>query len=301
MASDGNGSKFFLKRYAALGERVSGFELKRSIRVNTLKISQNEIVKRLSSLGVELKKIPFVKDGFWIEKSRFSLGAVTECLLGYYHLQEAASQIPAEILNPQEDDIVLDMAASPGGKTAQLSAIMKNKGAIVSLELKLHRLVALKTNLERLGVKNVVAYLYDARDAPKLGIQFDKILLDAPCSGNFIGDADWFTKRDLAGIQRSSDIQRGLLKAAVASLKKGGTLVYSTCSLEPEEDELNIQWLLDNFGDEIKLEETGLSMGSAGLTSIFGKKLNAEIAKCIRFWPNKTGTQGFFVAKARKK
>jgi len=301
MALGGSGSEFFIGRYAALGERVSQPTLKQSLRVNTLKISAGELVKRLGALGVSLKKIPFAKQGYWVEKSRFSIGAITEYLLGYYHMQETASQIPAEVLNPAESDIVLDMAASPGGKTSQLSALMENKGAIVSLELKPHRLASLKVNLERLGAKNVVAYLYDARDAPKLGIQFDKILLDAPCSGNFASDRDWFSKRDLSGVQRSAEIQRGLLKAAIACLKKGGVLVYSTCSLEPEENELNMQWLLDNFGEEITIEETGLSVGSPGLTNVFGRKLCNEIGKCRRFWPHKTGTQGFFVVKVRKK
>jgi 16S rRNA C967 or C1407 C5-methylase (RsmB/RsmF family) len=120
---------------------------------------------------------------------------------------------------------------------------------------------------------------------------FDKVLLDAPCSGNFVTDSAWFEKRSIEGIRLMAKTQKELLRAAVRVLKPSGTLVYSTCSLEPEEDEDVIEWALDTF--PIKLVETGLNVGDSGITD--------RTKLCRRFWPEKTGTQGFFIAKMQLK
>lgn len=288
---------FFLDRYKKLGQTVSRITLKPALRINTLKISEAELISRLKKLGVKLELIPFAKHGYYCS-SKFSLGAITEYLLGYFYLQEAAAQVPVQVLDPKPDETVLDCCASPGGKTTQIAQLMKNKGTLIALEKKRHRMASLKTNLERCGVNNCIAYLMDANKASTLGIQFDKILLDAPCSGNFITDQAWFNKRDLEGIRRASEIQKSLIEKSLAVLKKGGTLVYSTCSLEPEENELNMQWMLKNF--KVKIEKINLKTGDPGLTNVFNKKLDKAIANCIRFWPNKTNTEGFFIAKIKK-
>jgi NOL1/NOP2/sun family putative RNA methylase len=256
-----------------------------------------EIVARLEKLGIKLQKIPFTQYGY-IAESKFSLGAIQEYLFGYYYLQESAAQLPVQVLDPKPTDIILDCCAAPGGKTSQLAQAMKNQGVIVAYELKPHRLVSLLMNLERTGVENVVLFKGDAACAKLLETQFDKILLDAPCAGNFVSDKDWFEKRDIDGINRSSAIQKRLLKAAVEVLAPGGVLVYSTCSLEPEENELNMQWALENL--PVRLENVSLPIGDPGLTNIFGKKLSPDIAKCRRFWPHKTNTEGFFIAKLVK-
>ncbi len=292
------GKDFFRKRYEQLGGKIVDLKLKPSIRVNTLKISAKNLIKRLESLGVSLERIPFTRDGYKILKSPFSMGAITEYLLGYYSLQESAAQLPVQVLNPRPDEFVLDMCAAPGGKSTQIAQLMKNKGTLVCYDLKPHRLTSLKTNLERCGVTNSVVFRADASKADKLKIQFDKVLLDAPCSGNFLSEPGWLDKRDLEGVNRNAAIQRKLLKSAVEVLKPGGTLVYSTCSLEPEEDELNVQWALDNLGVELK--DTGIKIGSAGSVKIFNQNLDESIILCRKFWPHLTGTQGFFVAKMVK-
>ncbi len=292
--------KYFLGRYAELGEHVpEKIEVKPALRVNTLRIPENVLIDRLNALGIMLSKIPWLQHGYFVEHSKFSLGASVEFLLGYYYLQGAAAQLPAEVLDPKPGELVLDCCASPGGKTTQLSQLMQNKGAIIALEKKSHRLLSLRNNLERMGASNCIVCHIDAAKAAQLGIKFDKILLDAPCSGNYATDDKWFSKRKIEDIRKSAKFQRGILSAALEVLKPGGILVYSTCTLEPEENELNMQWLIDNY--DASLEPIGVNIGDKGIIYVFGKELHSSIADCRRFWPHKTGTEGFFIAKVRKK
>lgn len=288
-----------IKRYTSLGCACKNIDLRQSLRVNTLKTTDAEIITRLKSLGVKIEKIPFTDNGYYYD-SKFSLGATSEYLQGYYYIQEAASQLPPKILAPKTGEIVLDMCAAPGSKTTQIAQYMQNQGILLALDSDSRRLFALRNNLERCGVENTILYKKDSRFVSDLKIQFDKVLLDAPCSGNYAIEKEFFTKKSVDGIRERSRLQKELLKAAIRVLKKGGTLVYSTCSLEPEEDEMNIDWVLGKY-PELKLEDTGLTIGDPGLTEVFGKKLNPEIKKCRRFWPEKTGTEGFFIAKMIKK
>ncbi|MBI4141525.1 RsmB/NOP family class I SAM-dependent RNA methyltransferase, partial [Candidatus Woesearchaeota archaeon] len=222
-----NHKQFFQQRYEQLGGTIKEIILKKSIRVNTLKISHEKFVERMKAIGVKLTKIPFLRDGYYAE-APFSLGAITEYLIGDYYLQEAAAQLPVELLNPQQTDTVLDMCAAPGGKTTQISQLMNNKGTIVAVEYKEHRLISLCANLERIGTENVIVLKTNAVNLLKSQLRYDKILLDAPCSGNYATDKTWFNKRTLQGIHTSQKIQRELLKTAIKLLKPQGILVYST-------------------------------------------------------------------------
>lgn len=282
----------FIERYKQM---CPDFKLEsnvvKSIRINTLKVKD---IKRLSRF--KLEKLPL--DFSYVSKTKLPMGATLEYLEGYYYLQELGSQAAVQVLDPKENDVVLDMAASPGGKTTQISQYMNNKGVVFALELKKQRLPSLINNINRMGAKNVIVYNMDAKDASELDTQFDKILLDAPCSGNYTKESDWFEKRTLTDIKKNSTFQRNLLKSALSLLKEGGILVYSTCSLEPEENELNIDWLLSE--EKVTLEEIKLPIGSKGLTNFDNKDLNPELSKTVRFWPHKEKTQGFFIAKIRK-
>ena len=257
--------------------------------------SRDEVVKRLESLGVALEKIPFLEDGYWISKSRFSVGATAEYLLGLYSIQEAAAQIPATLFTEPEDKTVLDACASPGGKTVQLAGLMKNGGVVVALELKQRKMFALVNQLERCRVTNTAVYNMDAKEASKLNMTFGRVLLDVPCSGNPITDRDWFSKRTMEDVHRNARRQRQILTEAVKVTEEGGEIVYATCSLEPEENELNIDWAVANL--DVKVEEIKCP-GEKGLTNVFGKQLDRSIQKCRRIWPEQT--QGFFVCKLRK-
>jgi NOL1/NOP2/sun family putative RNA methylase len=287
--------QFFVNRYKNLGWNYKEVKLKQAIRINIMNASRDAVVSRLESLGVTLEKIPFLEDGYWISKSKFSVGATAEYLLGLYSIQETAAQIPATLFVELEDKIVLDACASPGGKTVQLANLMKNSGVIVALELKERKMFALANQLERSRVTNTAVYNMDAKEASKLSIKFDCVLLDVPCSGNSITDRDWFNKRTIEDVYKNSRRQRQILTEAVKVTKDGGEIVYATCSLEPEEDELNIDWALGALN--VKVEKINCH-GEKGLTNVFGKELDRSIEKCRRIWPDQT--QGFFVCKLKK-
>ncbi|MBR9693172.1 RsmB/NOP family class I SAM-dependent RNA methyltransferase [Candidatus Woesearchaeota archaeon] len=291
---------YFENRYLKICPDFSTeVEERKALRVNTLKIEVSEITKRLEMKEVKIEKIKFLRKGYYYE-AEFSLGATPEYLMGYYYLQGAASQLVAEVLDPQQGETVLDMAAAPGSKTTHLAQLMKGTGTIVALDSNVQRLASLRNNCERLMVKNVLMFKKDGRFIADLGMEFDRILLDAPCSGNFCSEEGWFNKRNIEDIKQNGRVQKALLKAAYNVLKKGGTLVYSTCSLEPEEDELVINWFLGKY-DDMQLEKLDFELGDEGVVEWENKQLNPELAKTRRFWPHKTNTEGFFVAKLRKK
>ena len=180
----------FVERYSKLTDWESFKQyslsfLRRSIRVNTLKISINELKKNLEKNWV-LEQIPWCKEGFWIEhikKERRDIGNLIEHSLGYFYTQEAASMIPPLVLEPKEDEIILDMAASPGSKTTQIAAYMNNKGLLVANDYTIKRMKPLSINIQRCGVTNCIITLMQGQWFKRSGIKFDKILVDAPCSG----------------------------------------------------------------------------------------------------------------------
>jgi len=286
-----------MERYRAMGSTLSGDETtSQAIRVNPLRTKDEKLVETLTEQGVELEKIPCLDHGFKVIDSPFSLGASIEYLLGYYSLQETASQYPVQALQPRQEDRLLDMASAPGGKTTQAAAYMQDKGIIVAVDINRDRLFATENNVERCGVTNTSIHHVDSLELPdKEG--FTKVLLDAPCSGNYVTDNQWFKRRTREDIERNAELQKRLITKALNLLESGGVLLYSTCSLEPEENEQNIQWLLENHDVEL-VELDG--PGDPALTNINGISLDQKISYCRRFWPDKTGTQGFFVAKVVK-
>ena len=288
-------------------ERGYEFETRQVIRINTLKANEEDVVKRLKEKDVNLIKVNGLNHAYYAD-SEFSLSSMPEYLFGYFYIQEIASQYVPIVLNPNSTDIVLDMCASPGSKTTQMAQMMGNKGNIIALDVGV-RINKLKYNIERMGIENTIVIKSDARffeaklkgnsnNANENKLLFDKILLDAPCSGNYVIEKDWFKKRTIEDVKGCSLDQRELIRNAIKNLKDDGILVYSTCSLEHEENEFVIDWAINKFG--LKVIETGLKIGENGLTQVSGKVLDNSISKCKRFWPSKTGTQGFFVAKLQR-
>ena len=290
------GKGFFVGRYEKLGWKYENVKPKQAIRINVMNTKKADIIKRLEALGIELEKIPFLENGYWIYHSKFSVGATSEYLLGLYSIQEAAAQIPATLFTDLKDKIVLDACAAPGGKTVQLADLMQNTGAIIASDVRRQRLTALSNQLKRCRVKNTIAYHMDARQASRLKIRFDRILLDVPCSGNFATDTEWFRQRTIKDVEKNAKLQREILTEAAKVLKDGGEIVYSTCSLEPEENELNIEWAIKNLNFQV---EKINCYGEKAPTNIFGKQLDSSIENCRRIWPGQT--QGFFVCKLKKR
>jgi len=290
-----SGKQFFVDRYAQLGWKFKEVKLRPSIRVNQTNIKGKNLPERLRRAGLELTKIHFLSNGYWVDRSKVSPGATSEYLLGMYSIQEAAAQIPATLFTVLNGKEVCDACAAPGGKTVQLADMMGNSGTITALDTSKPRLTAMANQLERCHVSNTAIYNVDARKARTLNGKYDRLLLDVPCSGNFAGDSEWFKRRTFADVERNANIQREILAEATKCLADHGEIVYSTCSLEPEEDELNIDWAVKNLKLSIQKIDC---LGDEGLTDVFDNELDQTVSFCKRIWPGET--QGFFVCKLKK-
>lgn len=205
---------------------------------------------------------------------------------GLFYAQSLPSMVAAKVLEPSEDELIIDMAAAPGGKTSHIAQLMENRGEIIAMDKSQNRLKKMEGELERLGVKNVRLIHMDSRKLPELGIQADKILLDAPCTALGIRPKLW-ESRTPKDIEDTARYQRHFINAAIKSLKRGGVLVYSTCTLSYEENEANVRYILEKG---LKLEEQSVFIGSHGI----------GVDDVQRFYPNRHLTQGFFIAKFRK-
>jgi NOL1/NOP2/sun family putative RNA methylase len=291
-----SGKEFFANRYEQLGWKFEEVGPRQAIRINITNAMGKNLEDRLHALGVQLEKVPFLETGYWVRNSKVSVGATAEYLLGLYSIQEAAAQIPATLFTALKDKTVLDACAAPGGKTVQLADLMGNTGVIVALDVKKQRLAALSNHLERCHVSNALVYHFDARQASGLNLKFDKILLDVPCSGNFAVDADWFERRTLKDVEQNARLQREILSETVACLSDDGEIVYSTCSLEPEENEMQIDWAIKHLN--LQTEEVDC-YGQKGLTEVFGSQLDVSVERCRRIWPAET--QGFFICKLKRR
>jgi NOL1/NOP2/sun family putative RNA methylase len=217
-------------------------------------------------------------------------------------VQDAASMIPPVVLNPKKGDIVLDICAAPGSKTTQLAQYMENTSILLANDAQGKRLSALGINLQRCGVTNTIITKMDGERIRGEEI-FDKILIDAPCSGTgTIRRSYKIAEMWSPGlVDRMSKIQYKLLKNAFRLLKKGGTLVYSTCTLEPQENEGTVNKLLQE-NKNAQIQEIKLNIKrSTPITSFNGEEYSNEVKKCLRIYPQDNDTEGFFVAKIKKK
>jgi tRNA (cytosine49-C5)-methyltransferase len=279
--------------------------LPRSIRINTIKTTIAEVKSRLSKEWY-LEQVPWCKEGFWIrhkgggKEERRDIGNLLEHTLGYIYVQEAASMIPPLVLDPQPGELILDMCAAPGSKTTQIAQYMENKGLLIANDKTHQRLQSLGINVQRCGITNALITQMDALWFKDM--QFDRILLDAPCSGTGTIRKSLKTLRmwNPNGINRLANMQRRLIDKAFALLKPGGTLVYSTCSNEPEEDESVVSFLLKKY-DNAVCEPFSLNLEHGPAIIEFNdKKYHPDVKHCLRLWPQDNDTEGFFVAKIKK-
>jgi NOL1/NOP2/sun family putative RNA methylase len=317
----------------------------RSIRCNTLKISVDELKKRLENnrwkISQPWKNYPEVMiiegkysdklieenvndnpnkrgdklgvdgrgdgGGTVINLEPGELGNSLEHLLGYYYIQELSSMLPVLVLKPEKNQLVLDLCASPGSKTTQIASFMENKGTIIANEISMGRLRILATNLERCGVSNCIITRKEGtafcNRLERQNVQFDKILVDAPCSGE--GTLRSTPKTALMWnintVKLLSGMQKKLVASAISLLKKGGELVYSTCTHSPEENEEIVDFILKNFPDEITIESIKLPIiCKQGITEWNKSKYDKEVNKSCRIYPHVANTEGFFIAKFKK-
>ncbi len=275
--------------------------IRTAIRVNTLRTSIDETIARLDKKGVNLERVPWLEEGFYAEFANVSSGALFEHLLGFYYVQGIPSMSVVRTLDPKPGEIVFDLAAAPGGKTTHIAQLMNNEGMLIAIEQDKKRVSTLVGNIHRCGVTNTLVLRGDAKKISTLEIVPDRILLDAPCSGEGLIPIDPTrkTSKTMADIRYCATKQDELLEAAISSLRPGGTIVYSTCSIAPEENEIVIDDLLSKH-PEVKIVPIGLEFGVPAYTKPYGLMLDESIALARRFLPHIHGLEGFFICKMVK-
>ncbi|WP_297203048.1 16S rRNA (cytosine(1407)-C(5))-methyltransferase RsmF [uncultured Pluralibacter sp.] len=274
--------------------------LRRSIRVNTLKITTADFLKLVAPYGWRLTPIPWCEEGFWIERDDdelLPLGSTAEHLSGLFYIQEASSMLPVSALfaDDTRPRLVMDVAAAPGSKTTQIAARMGNAGLILANEFSASRVKVLHANISRCGVSNVALTHFDGRVfGPALPETFDAILLDAPCSGEGVvrKDPDALKNWSPESNHEIALTQQALMESAFHALRPGGTLVYSTCTLNREENEAIVAQLLEAFPQAVEVVSLG------GLFNGADAALTPE--GFLHVFPQIYDCEGFFVARLRK-
>merc|ERR1711872_639048 len=276
-----------------------------TIRTNTLKTRRRDLAQALINRGVNLDPVgKWSKVGLVVYSSTVPLGATPEYLAGHYILQGASSLLPVMALAPQEGERILDMASAPGGKTTHIPAVMKNTGMVLANDANRDRCKAVVGNCHRLGITNTVVCSHDGRMLPKVMTGFDRVLLDAPCSGTGVISKDQSAKqsKDDQDIHLCSHLQKELILAAIDCLdhksKTGGYLVYSTCSILPEENDNVVDYVLRKR--HVKLVPTGLDFGVEGFTKYREQRYHPSMGLTRRYYPHTHNMDGFFVAKIKK-
>ena len=280
-----------------------------SIRVNTLKISPEELKTRLGKKGWIIKQPYKEYPEIMIVENTIApgeLGRSLEHLLGYYYVQEIASMLPVLVLKPKPHETILDLCAAPGSKTTQIASKMNNTRLIIANDVNLGRRRILATNLERCGISNTIITRKQGFDLCKKlkqqGFLFDKILLDAPCSGEGTLRSSLATYKmwNIKSVKNLSNIQKALLASAIELLKPNGEIVYSTCTHSPEENEEVIDFILKKF-DNIKIESIQLPVKCRpGIIKWGNKDYSEDVEKSCRIYPQDNNTEGFFIAKLRR-
>jgi len=262
------------------------------VRINTLKASEENLLKRIEGDGVVLEKVQQLKYAYRVVKSRKPLIRTRSFRDGLFYLQDKASCLAAEIANPQVDATVLDVCAAPGAKTTYLAQLMGNEGAIYSVDYSRRRMEVWRRETKRMGVKTAAPIIADARKPLPINLSADLVILDPPCTstGTFskVPSAKWrLTKRSILGMAK---FQWEMLDQCAEYVKEGGFLVYSTCSIAVEENEMLIEKFLSRH-PEFNLVEASPRIGLPGLRGQ---------TKCQRLYPHIHDSNGFFVAKLLK-
>ena len=277
-----------------------------TFRANILKITADELEKKLHATGIICERIPWYTDAFTLRE--LTLETLTKTYLyqqGYLYIQSLSSMIPVLALDPKDNEAILDLAAAPGSKTTQIAMMMHNSGQIVANDISATRVYRLKSNLEHQGVTNTKLTRIPGQFIwKKYPEYFDKTLVDAPCSleGRINcydpkSYQDWSPKK----IELLSQRERYLLRSAISATKVGGIIVYSTCTLSPEENEEVIDWVLKKEKDAIAIEPIEIKGIEKAKPILTWKKktYDPQIKNTLRIFPSAT-MEGFFVAKIRK-
>lgn len=269
------------------------------LRVNTLKMTPEEF---LNISPFELRPIPWCANGFYYKKED-NPARHPYYHAGFYYIQEPSAMTPASFLPVEPGDKVLDLCAAPGGKTTELGAKLQRKGVLFSNDISISRTKALLHNIELNGISNIVVMSEESsRLASRMEGYFDKILVDAPCSGEgmFRKDPAMVKAWEPDKVELYSSIQRELLVDAAKMLRPGGMMIYSTCTFAPEEDEQSVEFLLEQC-PEMELMELPMYEGFDQGHPQWSKTGREDLIRCRRLWPHRLGGEGHFVALLHKK
>ncbi|MFC7096160.1 RsmB/NOP family class I SAM-dependent RNA methyltransferase [Halobaculum marinum] len=296
-----------LDRYVPLVDDEAAFRaacerpLPSVVRVNTLAADADRVARAFDAEGTDYERVDW-HDGLFRMADR-SPGTTWPYAHGWVHGQEEVSCLPAMALDPDPETRVWDTCAAPGSKTTQLAAMMDDTGTLVGNDTSLGRLSALRHNAERLGVTNLVVDQQDARNYSLNGFgfdEFDATLVDAPCSceGTIRKNPDALEKWTMHHVREVAGIQKGILRRAVQATRPGGTVVYSTCTFAPEENEAVLDHVLREEDCEVVDWDCPLDSVS-GITEWEGETFDEQVTRATRVYPHHNDTGGFFLAKLR--
>jgi 16S rRNA (cytosine1407-C5)-methyltransferase len=280
-----------------------------AIRVNTLKIDVAEALDIWTErYGWQTQRVPFCAEGWRIIGGSQGVGQTLEHKIGLYYIQKAASMLPVEMFNLDNSEtspLILDMAASPGGKTTHIVSKMDDKGLVIANDISWNRIVPLRSNLQDWGTMCTIVSNYPGEHFGSwFPDVFDRVLLDAPCSGESLRSCGQHRKRPVSARERDALHRRqvNLLTSAFRAVKPGGEIVYATCTLAPEEDEAVLDELLNLYPQQTTIETVShiLPTPAPGLTSDGERGFHPEICRAVRLWPHLYNTSDFFAALIRK-
>ena len=274
------------------------------VRVNTLKLKLQRGIDRLTALGIAATPLPWFTAGFSVSGNYAKLPFTRDYALGHFYIQEGGSMIPPVVLDPLPAHHVLDLCAAPGSKTTQIAQMMNNQGVLIAIDRSLRRLTGLGHNIQVCGVSNAIVLQKDGRYlAQQAPFKVDRVLVDAPCtaSGQLLSKAPQISQPDLRRIHGLQAVQKGLLSSGFQLLKPEGFIVYATCSLHPEENEMVVNHLLTKFSEATIVQPKihGLNH-HLGLLHWEGHDFHESIRRCLRVYPHDNDTDGFFIALIRR-
>ncbi|MEO0081335.1 MAG: RsmB/NOP family class I SAM-dependent RNA methyltransferase [candidate division WOR-3 bacterium] len=274
---------------------------RRTLRVNTLKASREEVLEWIGDLAPN--QSPWWDLAFEVREAD-GLGKRLGHFIGLYYLQDASSMVPPLVLDPNPGELVLDMAAAPGSKTTQMAAMMQNTGLLIANDSSSQRIRGLLGNIDRAGCLNVAVCRMDGvLLSRRLAGKCDRVLVDAPCTceGTIRRSGQALDRWSVEACERFGRLQKGLAVAGYRSLKPGGVMVYSTCTIAPEENEEVVVHVLDKFPDAevLPVELPGFAMRPA-LEKWRGRTFPGALRNCRRILPQDNDSEAFFVALIRK-